>query len=203
VKKSKPTISHLFVGSTNPVKIKAVALAVAEHWPQVQVVGYEVASGVSEQPRSDEETHTGSLNRAKAALAAGRVAFSGVSPEACLAVGLEGGVTTINNQLHSTIWVSVVDSAGCTTSVNGGRFELPAAVAEPILGGQEMGPALSELLNQSEVSKKAGMIGVITEGFIDRTETYTGIAKLAIGLWYGRNWHEQLKKKSNNNRKQA
>jgi non-canonical (house-cleaning) NTP pyrophosphatase len=41
----------------------------------------------------------------------------------------------------------------------------------------------------NDVRSKQGMIGVVTGGFVDRTEEYSSIAKLALGLWYGREWN--------------
>jgi len=49
-------ISHIFVGSANPVKINAVVAAASETWPSVRVIGHDVASGVSSQPVGDNET---------------------------------------------------------------------------------------------------------------------------------------------------
>jgi non-canonical (house-cleaning) NTP pyrophosphatase len=42
------------------------------------------------------------------------------------------------------------------------------------------------LSGEKDVRSKQGMIGIITNGFVDRTEEYTGITKMALGLWYGR-----------------
>ena len=44
------------VGSTNPVKVGAVMEAFQKYWPECEVEGKEVVSGVAEQPRSEEET---------------------------------------------------------------------------------------------------------------------------------------------------
>jgi non-canonical (house-cleaning) NTP pyrophosphatase len=48
-----------------------------------------------------------------------------------------------------------------------------------------MGPALGELLGDIDVRQKYGMIGYLTGHFTNRTQEYTSIAQLAIGLWYG------------------
>jgi non-canonical (house-cleaning) NTP pyrophosphatase len=54
---------------------------------------------------------------------------------------------------------------------------------------------MDELLQASNTKQAGGAIGVITRNFVDRTEEYTGIAKMALGLWYGRNWEEALSPK--------
>lgn len=171
------------VGSTNPVKINAVTIAASETWPNVQVEGVDVASGINEQPFSDEETRLGARNRAQAAKE---------QASADLGLGLEGGVMYLeNDELWSTVWVAVWDGSDFYES-SGARFKVPDIIAGPIRQGAEMGLVLSELFDGADVKRQHGAIGVITNNFVDRTEEYSAIAKLAIGLWYGRNWENQL-----------
>ncbi|MBW7955286.1 DUF84 family protein [Patescibacteria group bacterium] len=177
---------HFFVGSTNPVKLEAVRTAVSEHWPEAKVFGYEVESQVSAQPLTDEETERGALNRAKAALQAGQVEHPEVVE--ALGVGLEGGVTPRNNELWSTVWAAVIDPSGSTFTANGARMKVPEIIARPILNGGEMGPVVSQLTGVADVRKKQGMIGIVTKEFVNRTTEYGAIAKLAIGLWFGKDW---------------
>jgi len=203
---------HIFVGSTNPVKVNAVVLAASETWPEVMVRGLEVASGVSFQPMSDDETRLGASNRAQAALQAGlhlgershlffehadevsEGATERFSAEnQVLGIGLEGGVfQRESGELWSTVWVAVADLAGVVTESNGARFKIPEIIAQPILAGGEMGPIMDSLLSSSNSKQAGGAIGVITRNFVDRTEEYTGIAKMALGLWYGRDWEKDL-----------
>lgn len=184
----------IVVGSRNPVKINAVAAAVSRTWPLAEVVGYEVPSGVAEQPFSDEETLQGATNRAEAALAAHlAVKPKGAGSERVVAVGLEGGVTALADELWSTVWAVVIDQEGNLFSVNGARFQVPEVIAEILRTGKEMGPVVENLVGIEDVRSKQGMIGVITNNFVNRTEEYSGIVKLALGLWYGRAWQESLK----------
>jgi non-canonical (house-cleaning) NTP pyrophosphatase len=203
---------HIFVGSTNPVKVNAVVLAASETWPEVMVRGVEVASGVSLQPMSDAETRLGASNRARAALDTGvhlgerthlffdqTAATSESNSERfsetsqVLGIGLEGGVfQRENGELWSTVWVAVADLAGTVAESNGARFKIPDRIAQPILAGGEMGPIMDALLSSSNTKQAGGAIGVITRNFVDRTEEYTGIAKMALGLWYGREWQKDL-----------
>jgi len=37
------------------------------------------------------------------------------------------------------------------------------------------------------------MIGVVTNNFVDRTEEYSAIIKMALGLWYGRTWQKDFR----------
>lgn len=185
---------YIFVGSTNPVKVNSVTIAASETWPKVVVKGLDIQSGIADQPRSDLETKKGAENRAKAALKHGlrKGTFKKTTLDV-IGVGLEGGVFDNEDELWSTVWAVVVDQQGNVSSSNGARFQVPPIVAKKIKKGEEMGPIVSQLVGEEEIRKKQGMIGVITKNFIDRTEEYTGIVKMALGLWYGRDWAKMLK----------
>lgn len=173
----------IVVGSANPVKIEAAKLA-ARDLGEVSVSGLEVSSGVSHQPRSDQETRNGAEARARAALLS--------LPNAEFGIGFEGGVHEEKEGMYNVVWCSIVDKQGNHFETSGARFQLPEIIAEGIRQGKEMGPLLDELLQDANTKQKQGMVGTVTKGYITRTEEYAGIARLAIGLWYGRNWHESL-----------
>lgn len=184
---------HIFIGSTNPVKISAVITAASETWPDVITEGFSTQSGISEQPLSDEETRQGARNRARSAFQQSLAKHPELNPAEVLGVGLEGGVFhDKENVMWSTVWIVVTDSTGNFWESNGARFQVPLVVADLIRSGGEMGPVVSQLVGETDIRAKQGMIGIITSGFIDRTEEYTGIAKMALGLWYGRHWQDQL-----------
>lgn len=184
-------IKNIFVGSTNPVKINAVINAASETWPEVEVKGVSVSSGVPEQPLTDEITQQGAANRAQAAL---KLAQKAGHQENVLGVGLEGGaLTKPNGEMWSTVWAAVIDPENNLHFANGARFKVPLIVKNRIEADQEMGPIMADLVKDDNVKQKQGMIGVITQGFVDRTEEYTSLAKLALGLWHGRNWQDTLR----------
>ncbi len=187
---------RIYLGSENPVKINAVTAAASETWPDVQVTGCNVPSGINDQPRSDAETKLGALNRARAALEDGLAMLSRdnqpIDGENILGLGLEGGVEDVDGEMWSTVWCAVVDSLGNQFFSNGARFQIDEIIAARIRDGQELGPVASQVAGESNVNRKQGFIGVITNNFVDRTEEYTAIAKLTIGLWYGRHWKNKL-----------
>lgn len=185
-------LTHFFVGSTNPAKLNSVRQATEQHYPEAQVLGFDVQSGVAAQPFSDEETLLGSENRAKAALVAGITAHPQANPETCLGVGLEGGVLEWREEMWTTVWVTVVDHSGQTYSGNGARIKVPQIVAEPIRQGTEMGIVMEKLSGKLDVRKGQGMFGIVTRDFVSRVEEYSAIAKFTIGLWYGRDWENEL-----------
>jgi len=186
----------IFVGSTNPVKVNAVKLAVLKKWPKATVLGIEVASGVPAQPLTDEETRLGASNRAQTVLATGLKTLTSAeitTATTILGVGLEGGVFgKVATDFWSTVWVSVTDQTGKIFESNGARFKLPPTVATQILAGAEMGQAMGELFSDPKIKQKQGAIGILTGNLTSRTEACTAIAKLAIGLWYGQDYQTQI-----------
>ncbi len=187
---------NIFIGSTNPIKIQAVIDATRAQWPGVVIEGIAVPSGIHEQPMSDTETRTGARNRAQAVLEAGLQKLqqnqATEQPPVVLGIGLEGGVESRDGELWSTVWAVVVDQSGEYYESNGARFKVPEVFAQKIREGGEMGPVVSALTGIENIKHSLGMIGVITSSFCTRTEEYTAIAKLALGLWYGRKWQEQV-----------
>lgn len=175
-----------FVGSTNPVKIRAVQMAVSAAFPDGVVKSFETQSGVNSQPMTDEETRLGAQNRAQQALKKG-----GKNKDS-LGIGLEGGVFRKGDELWSTVWCAVADHDGKLYECNGARIKVPAGIAQIILAGKEMSHAVEAITGHENVKQKQGMIGIVTENFVDRAEEYGVLAKLAIGLWYGRDWEKSV-----------
>jgi len=185
-------LMHIFVGSTNPVKVNGATTAASEKWPEVKVEGLQVDTGVDEQPRSDEETKQGAINRAKAALRLGLEQNPDLEGET-LGVGLEGGIEDKGSEMWNTVWGAVVDQEGNLGLSAGSRFLVPEEIAERIRAGGEMGPEIAKVLGEKDLTRikmNEGLIGTITERFVDRTEEYVAVAKLALGMWYGRNWRQ-------------
>lgn len=55
-----------------------------------------------------------------------------------------------------------------------------------------MGPILSEMYYGANIRQTNGAIGVVTKNFVTRTEEYSAICKMAVGLWFGQDWMKQL-----------
>lgn len=187
----------IFVGSTNQAKINAVKKAILPHLSDAVIVPVSVSTGVNEQPKTDAETRAGAKNRAQAAVKLGLSTSSQPPKESVLGIGLEGGIYEDQEGMWSTVWVCVATATGEVFESNGARIRLPEIIAEEIRNGGEMGPVVDQLLQEhghQSVRQNHGMIGVVTNNFTDRIEEYASIARLSIGLWYGRSWQEHLKK---------
>jgi inosine/xanthosine triphosphatase len=151
------------VGSLNPIKIGAVQSVSEKVWPAAEVVAIDAPSGVSAMPMSDAQCLLGARNRARQArqMASADMGF-----------GLEGGVNLEPAGLMLMGWVAVLDvggreGIGCTA-----RLPLPEAIASRVLGGEELGPVMDELLGDHNVRQKGGAVGELTAGLVLRQETF-------------------------------
>ena len=187
--------TQIFVGTTNPAKLKAVEQVLRElAGVEIPVQGFSVPSGVSEQPRTDFETQKGSANRAKAVLKLARSKKLLKKSHTNLCIGLEGGVFTRGKELWCTVWVTLIDAMQSKNliQVNGLRFKLPPEIASPILTGTEMGTAVGAMARNPNLKREGGMIGLVTNLTVNRTSEYANFVRLAVGLWLGQGWQQEL-----------
>lgn len=158
------------VGSTNPAKLEAVHRALARLAPGCTVEGVTVPSGVGAQPVGDAQTREGARQRARAALAA-----SGAD----VALGLEGGVIFEEDTPWLVSWVAVVDRAGRLGEASAMRMRLPVAAAERLRRGEELGDVIDAMFDVRLSKQQAGAIGLLTEGFVSRTDAFADIVAMA------------------------
>lgn len=162
---------NIAVGSTNPVKVKAVRTVIARVWPEAVVWPVDVYSGVREMPQSDDETITGARNRAITA----RELLG-----ADMGVGLEGGVHQDMRGLFLQGWVVAVDDHGREGVAAAARLPLPPMIARRILAGEELGPVMDDLLNEQNVKQKDGAVGVLTAGLVPRVDAFAMAVAYAL-----------------------
>lgn len=163
-------VRKIAVGSRNPVKVGAVKEGLRKLFPKADYVGVEVGSGVSHQPRSDEETMKGARNRAKRALKQGR---------ADIGVGLEGGVIETSEGLMNTNWCFLVTKDGVESHSGGSHFLLPEKFARKVRKGKELADILDELMEEKDIRSKQGVIGLLTKNLLTRKDEYTHLVKMA------------------------
>jgi inosine/xanthosine triphosphatase len=157
-----------------------VQAVIGELWPDARVDALAVDPGVPDQPLSDEQMVAGAQARAVAARAA---------LDADLGVGLEGGVHRSPWGLLLTGWVAVVDRSGRQGLGSGGRLALPPALAEAVLAGEELGPAVDRLAGQHDTKRGPGAVGILTRGLVRRDEAFRvamayAIARFLQPMWY-------------------
>lgn len=158
----------IYVGSQNPAKVEAVREALADHpsLANCEVIGFDAASGVSEQPKSLDETIRGAMNRAEAAWQEGGIAF-----------GLESGLMEVPHTRtgHMDICVcAIYDGEGHVHGISS-AWECPPEITKMMLeDGLTMNDAFykSGLTDDPKIGSSIGAIGLLTEGRVDR-KAYT------------------------------
>lgn len=158
------------VGSTNPAKLSAVRRALARLAPACAVEGVTVAHGAPAQPLGDAQTRAGAVARASAALA-----ISGAD----LALGLEGGVIFEGERPWLVSWVAVVDRAGRRGEASGLRMPLPPSATARLRAGEELGEIIDVLFDTTLAKQGLGAIGLLTEGFVSRTDAFADLVAMA------------------------
>ena len=144
------SVPDIAVGSLNPVKVMAVRSVMERVYGEVRITAVDVDSGVPPQPFGDQ-THQGSLNRARAALG-----------DHDMAVGIEAGV------LYDIQHCSIVSRDGRETYGQGSGFRYPDRIAELVRGGMTVGDAVHEVYGDSDIGKGQGAVGLLSKGLIDR-----------------------------------
>ncbi len=160
------------IASKNPAKVQAVADTLDALGYTFDLVSAETASGVSEQPRSLSETRQGAINRATA-----------LSAQVDLAIGLEGGVYELGDEMYLCNWGALVTKDGKLYTASGAQIPLPDEIAVELRAGGELGPIMDAYANESGIRHHKGAIGVLTAGLIKRDEMFGHIVKILLGQY--------------------
>ncbi len=166
-------MSHVVIGSKNPVKINCVKNVFGRVFPEKEFAfeGIDLASGVSDQPMTDAETLKGAINRANGSHI--------LKPDAIFCLGIEGGIAEIDGALHAFAWV-VIQSEKRTGKARTATFPLPSAIRKLLDEGYELGHANDKLFKENNSKQKGGAVGTLTLGMLDRTEYYEQAVLLAL-----------------------
>lgn len=152
------------VGSTNPAKLKAARLTVKKLFPKAKIISVDVNSGVNAQPKSDEESIKGAINRAKNALKKTNSDF---------AIGMEGGMHKIGKNYFESGWIAVVDKNGRVGLGSSARWQVSKKISTPLLKGKELAEVINKLTSREDVHIKEGVMGLITNGHLPRHISYS------------------------------
>ncbi|SNR40335.1 inosine/xanthosine triphosphatase [Halorubrum vacuolatum] len=171
------------VGSGNPVKRRAVELAIGEELGAggdtgITVESVAVDSGVSEQPTGHEETITGARNRAAAVHDAGDTDADRFD----FAVGIEGGVARFPGVegRFLVMWAAVDDGERVEVG-SGPALRLPDDVAARINAGEELGPVMDERLGTDGIAERGGAAAALTDGRLTRAGALSSAVAGALG----------------------
>jgi inosine/xanthosine triphosphatase len=162
-------VTILKVGTLNEAKLMSVRDVFGE---TCEVYGYEVPSGVSAQPLTDEETKQGAINRA---------IYLIDKESADIALGLEGGVMVINDHYFLCNWGALATNSGHIFVAGGARIPLPDEVATSIKEGMELGDIMDRYASKLNVRKNEGAVGILTNLQVTRSEMFSHINRLLKG----------------------
>jgi len=153
----------IIVGSKNPVKINAVKRAFEAFFPEIAIVGIEVASDVSDQPMNIKESYQGAYNRAEKCLKFG-----------CdFGVGIEGGLEDLPFGTTTCGIVVILGKDGIQGVGTSARMVLPEKFVGRLKKGQtELGHIIDEVSGEKNLKQKGGMFGLFSKGIVTREEAY-------------------------------
>jgi len=165
---------RVVVASRNPAKVSAVRGAFSLQFPDkdIEYIPASIASGVSDQPLSDDETRTGARNRSLNA----RDQF----PDADFWVGLEGGIDTIDDYLMAFAWMAVLGPGGKIGEARTVTLPLPPAVRQLVDAGMELGDANDQVFSTVNSKHQGGAFGLLTQGLYTREGVYTEALVIAL-----------------------
>ena len=153
----------ILVGSKNPVKILAAQEVFEKYFTDVKVTGFQISSGVSDQPINNE-TFKGAENRA--------VELKKINDKkninADYFVGIEGGITKQHNRWFAFGGMCIIDKDNKKAYGSSPQFELPDFVIEQLLNGVELGDVMDKLINTTNSKHKSGAIGFFTNNIITK-----------------------------------
>lgn len=157
------------IGSKNQVKVGALEELLQEypHLKDAEIASFDIASGVSEQPRSLEETVQGAMSRAKGAYEKG----------GDYGFGVESGLMAVPNTKSGFMDVcvcAIYDGVEYHLGLSS-AWEAPKMVMEHMLNdGLDMNQAAIKagLTDNPKVGAAEGLVGIVTKGRLDR-KAYT------------------------------
>lgn len=167
-------MKKIIVASLNPVKIEAARQAFTKVFPRDDFIfeGVSAKSGVSNQPLSNQETYLGAVNRIRSA--------QDLIGGADFYIAFEGGAEDIDNVLEEFAWI-VISCRDKLSHSRSASFSAPKALRDLVINqGLEMGEAADIVFNDNNIKQKAGAVGCLTKGIINRLDLYVQPAILAL-----------------------
>lgn len=160
------------VGSTNPVKVAAVATAFKTLFSasEIEVEGIDAPSHVADQPMTADETREGAENR---------VRYCQLHSRANYFVAIEGGVDLFTYGPATFAYVVIADHQRISVG-RSAILPLPPSIYAALLEGQELGDVMDNLFNTDNIKQKGGAIGLLTNGHASRESNYTQATMLAL-----------------------
>lgn len=150
------SVPDISVGSLNRVKVEAVRNVMERIYGEVRITAVDAKSGVPDQPFG-EQTRQGAENRARGALG-----------DHQMSVGIEAGVFEFPDGLYDIQHCCILSKDGRITYGQGSGLRYPDDVAGLVRSGSTVGDAFDTLFGSEGIGKKAGAVGMLSRGLLDR-----------------------------------
>lgn len=154
------------IASKNPIKISALEEMIKDypHLSGAELSAYEVSSGVSDQPKSLDETIKGAMNRSRT-----------VFEDCDFSFGIESGLMAVPHTKtgYMDVCVCVIYDGKEYHLGLSSAWEAPKKVAEYMFNeGMDMNQAALKagLTQNPKVGSAEGLVGVMTKGRLPRKE---------------------------------
>ena len=167
-------MTKIIIASKNPVKIKSTREGFTKMFKDeiFEIEGLGVDSGVSAQPKSEEETLTGAKNRVNK--------VSSLSPKADYWVGIEGGLKVVGQDMEAFAWVVIKSKKGIISQGRTASFYLPKEIVTLVREGMELGEADDIVFKKTNSKQSNGAVGILTDDVLTRADYYETAVILAL-----------------------
>lgn len=176
-------MKKVVVASTNPVKIEVAKRVFGTMLPneEFEFVSLDTPSGVPDQPFEDE-TLEGAKNRLRHIVES--------EPDADYWISQEGGLFKEGDELFNVAWILIQNREGVVGKSATARLYLPPELSRLVLEGKELGHAGDIFFGVKDIKHGNGIIGMLTDGHITRTDYYTEAAVIALGQIIHTDWFQ-------------
>lgn len=179
------------VGSANATKVGAVERlrehpVIGRELKSARIAGYEVSSGVSEQPIGRLATIEGAFARAHAALEKAFADYPRVRER--VGIGLEGGLIREGDDYILYEVAALVFFKGTEIKklrVATELLTLPSEVAQEVDSGKTLSEAIDAKYGTVDVGSKNGTIGVLTCDRMTRTDFNQTLLEPLVSQYLG------------------
>lgn len=156
----------IIIGSKNNVKVDAVKEIITDypHLLNAEIMSMETVSGVSDQPKSLDETVQGAINRAES-----------IFKDCDYSFGIESGLMAVPKTKTGYMDVcvcAIYDGRECHLGLSS-AWEAPREVTKYMIeDGLNMNDAALKagLTNNANIGAAEGLVGVVTKGRLNRKE---------------------------------
>lgn len=174
----------ILIGTKNPGKITGAKIAFEQFFDNVEVMGINAPSGVSDQP-INAETYNGAKNRVFNTKKFAEE--NGI--DADFYVGIESGIVNFFDNWYITNFAVICDKNGYYSSGTSASFPVPQKHVNSIQE-KTLGHVMDSLFNESELRLSTGGIGLLTHEKITRIDLNTQAFTMALTQFVnGDVWH--------------